>query len=284
MIMNKQRITACVLAALLLSADAFPLGYACVEGMFTQQTAVVESQWKGKRVAFLGDSITDKRHVGTTKCYWEYLAEMLGLQAFSYGINGNRMDGVLRQAQRLLEERGDSIDAIIVFAGTNDYNGGIPLGEWYTTSRCDAEVADRATESRLRRRPVMSEDTFRGRINRLMDFIKTNYSTKQVIMLTPLHRAYARFSDKNIQPDESFPNKLGLYIDDYVQAVKETANVWAVPVIDLNSISGLYPLNDSHVQYFHDRQTDRLHPNADGHRRMALALMYQLMGYPASFE
>ena len=62
MIMNKQRITACVLAALLLSADAFPLGYACVEGMFTQQTAVVESQWKGKRVAFLGDSITDKRH------------------------------------------------------------------------------------------------------------------------------------------------------------------------------------------------------------------------------
>ena len=282
--MNKQRITACALAALLLSTDAFPLGYACMEGRFMQPATVVDSQWKGKRVAFLGDSITDKRHIGTTKCYWEYLAEMLGLQAFSYGINGNRMDGLLVQAKRLLEERGDSIDAIIVFAGTNDYNGGIPLGEWYTTSVQETAVAGPSTANRLQRCPDMREDTFRGRINRLMDFLKTHYPTKQVILLTPLHRAYARFSEKNVQPDESFPNTLGLYITDYVQVVKEAANVWAVPVIDLNSISGLYPLNDSHVRYFHDGQTDRLHPNAEGHRRMALALMYQLMGYPASFE
>ena len=72
--------------------------------------------------------------------------------------------------------------------------------------------------------------------------------------------------------------------DAYVDAVKEAANVWAVPVIDLNSICGLYPNADSHTRYFHDAQSDRLHPNAEGHYRMAKALAYQLSSYPANFE
>ena len=88
----------------------------------------------------------------------------------------------------------------------------------------------------------------------------------------------------SIQPDESYPNSLGLYADAYVDAVKEAANVWAVPVIDLNSICGLYPNADSHTRYFHDAQSDRLHPNAEGHYRMAKALAYQLSSYPANFE
>ena len=281
--MNR-KISACLLSALLLSADAFPLGYLYAGGDFVEQTTVMESQWKGKRVAFLGDSITDKKRIGTTKCYWEYLAEMLGLQPFVYAINGNRMDGILRQANRLLEERGDSIDAIIIFAGTNDYNAGIPGGEWYKEGEKEAQVAGPSMELRKHREPVMSDSTFKGRINLVMDFLKTNYPDKQVIMLTPLHRGKARFSDRNVQPEEAFPNKNGVYVDTYVQAVKEAANVWAVPVIDLNGISGLYPLNDSHTRYFHDGETDRLHPNAEGHYRMAKALMYQLLAYPASFD
>ncbi|MDO4164370.1 MAG: SGNH/GDSL hydrolase family protein [Bacteroides sp.] len=280
-----RRISACLLAALLLSTDVFSLTEAIARNeMQATRDAVIESQWKGKRVAFLGDSITDKKHVGTTKCYWEYLAEMLGLQPFVYGINGNRMDGVLKQARKLLEERGDSIDAIFIFAGTNDYNGGVPIGEWYTEEEKETEVAGPAFEVRKHRQSVMNDSTFKGRINLVMDFLKTNYPTKQVIMLTPLHRARARFNDRNIQPEETFPNKIGVYVDAYVQAVKEAANVWAIPVIDLNSICGLYPLNDAHVRYFHRGDTDRLHPNAEGHRRMALSLAYQLLGFPASFD
>lgn len=280
--MNR-KLSACLLSALLLATDVFPLGYES-ESNAIEQGIVVESQWKGKRVAFLGDSITDKKRIGTKKCYWEYLAEMLGLQPLVYGINGNRMDGILKQAQRLHEEQGDSIDAIFIFAGTNDYNGGIPVGEWYVESEKETVVAGPATELRKHREAVMSDSTFKGRINLVMDYLKTHYPTKQVIMLTPLHRAQARFSDKNIQPEEAFPNKIGIYVDEYVKAVKEAANVWAIPVIDLNSISGLYPMNDAHVRYFHDGTRDRLHPNAEGHRRMALSLVYQLLSYPASFE
>ena len=66
--------------------------------------------------------------------------------------------------------------------------------------------------------------------------------------------------------------------------IREAGSVWAVPVIDLNSISGLYPVADSHVRYFSDGQTDRLHPNAAGHERMAKALAYQLLAFPACFD
>lgn len=279
--MNR-KLSACLLSALLLSADVYPLSIYNLETV--QSAASVESQWKGKRVAFLGDSITDKKRVGTTKCYWEYLSELLGLQPLVYGINGNQWNGVLKQAEKLLEEQGDSIDAILIFAGTNDYNAGIPIGEWYVESEVETEVAGPQMEKRKHREPVMSNDTFKGRINKVMDYLKTNFPTKQVILMTPVHRAQARFSDKNIQPDEMFPNKIGVYVEEYVKTIKEAGNVWAVPVIDLNSISGLYPLNDSHIGYFHKADTDRLHPNAEGHWRMAKAIQYQLMSFPASFE
>ena len=126
--------------------------------------------------------------------------------------------------------------------------------------------------------------TLCGRINAVLAFLKEHYPTKQVILLTPLHRGYARFSDRNVQPDESFPNRLGLYADAYVAKIREAGSVWAVPVIDLNSISGLYPLADSHVRYFSDGQTDRLHPNAAGHERMARVLACQLLAFPACFD
>jgi lysophospholipase L1-like esterase len=91
------------------------------------------------------------------------------------------------------------------------------------------------------------------------------------------------FSADNIQPPESFANACGLFIEDYIQAVRELADVWAVPVIDLASISGLYPMLDEHAKYFRNADTDRLHPNTEGHWRMAWAIAYQLLGYPADF-
>ena len=130
----------------------------------------------------------------------------------------------------------------------------------------------------------MNGKTLRGRINQVLSYLKTNFPEQQIILLTPIHRAYACFGDNNIQPDESFANTLDLYIDDYVEAIKEAANVWAVPVIDLNSISGLFPTNDAHIRYFSNSETDRLHPNAEGHLRMAKAIMYQLLAYPSDFK
>ena len=69
-----------------------------------------------------------------------------------------------------------------------------------------------------------------------------------------------------------------------IKVYQEIGNVWAVPVIDLNSICGLYPVMDEHAPYFRSSENDRLHPNSDGQYRMAKALMYQLLAHPSNFE
>ena len=69
----------------------------------------------------------------------------------------------------------------------------------------------------------------------------------------------------------------------YVEAIKETANVWSVPVIDLNALCGLNPMLEEHARYFSDPKRDLLHPNAKGHERIARTLMYQLQGLPCRF-
>lgn len=281
--MNK-KFTALAMAALLVHMDASAFIHAMEISAEIYASANESHQWKGKKVAFLGDSITDKQRIGTQKCYWEYLSEMLGIEAFSYGINGNQMDGLLKQAQQLLQEHGQETDAIIVFAGTNDFNAGVPIGKWFEEVKRDAPMPNGKKAKRTYREMSTDTDTFCGRINRLMDYLKTNFPTQQIILLTPLHRGFAQFGDNNVQPEEAFTNSKGLFVNDYVQTIKEAGNVWAVPVIDLNSLSGLYPMNDSHVPYFHNGETDRLHPNAEGHKRMAKTLMYQMMALPSSFK
>ena len=267
------RITTCLLAASLIAS---PVSATPLDGRDTPQSSLLVHPWKGKRVAFLGDSITDAVHVGTTKCYWEYLAEWLDLIPQVYAKNGNQWDGVLRQAERLKAD-GTEVDAIIIFAGTNDYNGSVPIGQWYKYEEAEAPIANGKTQIRKRRIHIMDSSTFKGRINAAMAYIKENFPDKQIILITPIHRGFAKFGEGNVQPDESFPNRIGEYIDSYVDAVKEAGNVWAVPVIDLNSLSGLFPNTPSHAQYFHKKDTDLLHPNAKGHEKMASAIAYALL-------
>ena len=242
----------------------------------------VESQWKGARVVFLGDSITDKKHIGTEKNYWQYLEESLGIKPLVYAVNGQRFSHIPSQALKMEAEIGKNFDAIIVFCGTNDFMAGVPLGDWYKVEDAPAPVAG-GVEMRKRRALNLDVSTFRGRINAVMKFLKSRFPEKQIILLTPIHRGYAKFSEKNVQADESFPNKIGVYFDEYAAAVAQAANVWAVPVIDLNSICGLYPNWPKHDRYFSKPDTDLLHPNAFGHYRIALALTYALRAYPAGF-
>ena len=86
--------------------------------IITTDEKTPNSQWQGKRVAYLGDSMTDKRRVGTTCVYWEYLSELLGIDPSVYGISGNQWDGIYKQALKLHQEKGTDVDAIFIFAGT----------------------------------------------------------------------------------------------------------------------------------------------------------------------
>ena len=222
---------------------------------------LVAHPWQGKRVAYLGDSITDPRNNGSKKKYWGFLQDWLQIVPYVYGVSGRQWNDIPRQADKCYEEHGDSVDAIIIFIGTNDYNAGVPLGQWYDEREEEVMAGiheQKHMVKRMRRTPQMNKDTYRGRINIALDHVKRLYPTKQVVVLTPIHR--------------------------YVEASRETADVWAVPVIDWGTASGLFPLMDEHVQYFHNGDNDRLHPNDKGHERMARTLMYQLLALPCTFD
>lgn len=246
----------------------------------------VQHPWQGKRIGYLGDSITDPNCMPEVKKYWAYLQEWLNATAYVYAVNGRQWDDIPRQAEQLHREHGNEVDAILVFIGTNDYNGGVPIGEWFT-EKAEPTASPKGEPlrwgTRMHRTPVMDNATFKGRINRGVSRLKELFPDKQIILLTPLHRGYAKFSDDNVQPDENYQNHCGEYVDAYIQAVKEAGNVWAVPVIDLNAVSGINPMAEAQVPYFHNAESDRLHPGTQGHIRLARTLYFQLLAYPATF-
>lgn len=240
--------------------------------------------WAGKRVGYIGDSITDPNCYGKDiKKYWEFLQEWLGITPYVYGVSGRQWDDAPRQAEKLYRKHGSEVDAIMVFLGTNDFNHSVPMGEWYTEKKEQVMAAEghpQALETRTHRTFCMTSDTFKGRINIALNLLKTLYPGKQIVLLTPLHRSTAKFGETNVQPDENYQNKCGLYVDAYVQAVKEAGNLWGCPVIDMNAVTGLNPMVEVQLPYFHDASYDRLHPSTKGQERMARTLMYQLLTLP----
>ena len=276
-------LLAAVLACSTVTAQDGACNAACQNSVVQEQAAC--HPWYGKRVGFIGDSMTDPKNnqADISRKYWHYLRQMLAIEPYVYGKSGRQWDDVPRQAGLLATEHGDSVDAVIVFIGTNDFNAGVPLGRWYDEEEGTVTAAVHGEKKQYRRkRRTYSTDgnTFKGRINIALQKLKTLFPDKQIVLLTPIHRAAAAFGDTNIQPDESWQNLYGEYFDAYVEAVKEAGNVWGVPVIDLNAVSGLNPMVAAQQHFFHDKATDLLHPGDRGQLRLAQTLVRQLYGLP----
>lgn len=255
--------------------------------LFVSATSAQYNPWQGKRCAFLGDSMTDPSNKAATYHYYDYLQDSLGIEPRVYARSGHQWHQILEKAKLMQQTDSTTIDVIFIWAGTNDFNHGIPMGKFYaerdtTCNRNGKIVAARHREW------LMNDTTFCGRINMCLSWLKHNYPTKQIIVMTPIHRAFADFSDPsrgrmNIQPDENFTNTQGLYIDDYMDALRQACRYWAVPCIDLYQDSGLYPIEDEHGQYFAEPVTnpvtgryDRLHPNNAGHIRLGKTIQAHL--------
>ena len=221
---------------------------------------LIAHPWHGKRVAYFGDSITDPRNSGSKKKYWGFLQDWLQIEPLVYGVSGRQWNDIPRQTDQLKQQHGQDFDAIL------EYGHGQP----------------KTMVTRRQRTPSMDPTTLKGRMNIALDSLKRTFPTKQIVLLTPIHRSDFHANEKNWQCDESYTNQCGEYIDAYINAVKEAADVWAVPVIDWSASCGLFPMVKEHQQYFKG-EADLLHPNDDGHQRMARTLMYQLLALPCTF-
>ena len=256
-------------------------------GMFTcvsmqAQERQLQHPWKGKRVALLGDSISDPngpKYWGHP-LYFSYLEEWLGMEVYDYAVSGREWNDIPRQVSQLEIEHGADVDAFLILMGTNDYNMGVPTGEWYTETiesvLAGSDMREPATmQFRKRRTLVMDNATVKGRINIALKFIKEKYPRCPIVLMTPLKRGWFQIDEGNVQPEETYQNRAGEYLDAYVDAVKEAANVWSVNVIDLHAVSNMDPLHGQ--DFYYQGGNDLLHPGAEGSRHLASVLYYQLL-------
>lgn len=205
---------------------------------------------KGKKVVFLGDSITEG--YGTTRedaIYWRVLERMTGAECFGNGIGGTRIAPqrtpsdnpvIDRYFASRIDELPESLDVIAVFGGTNDFgHGDAPFGT----------LSDR------------EETSFCGAVHVLLEKLLETYPDAQIVVMTPLHRSHESktgYNELGFRRDHT--------LEDYVDAIITIAGYYGIPVLDLFRTSGLQPA----VKIIRSRfMPDGLHPNDLGHAKIA---------------
>ena len=197
------------------------------------------------KIAFLGDSITHGS--GTTdesRRFTNLLQAETGIECLNYGIGGTRIarqhtpsdnpvydqDFVSR-----VPELDETADMVFVFGGTNDYgHGDAPLGT----------MADRTPE------------TFYGALHCLYAALVERFPGKPVVVMTPLHRL-----NENNPAGEHGKSVPTTSLKGYVEIIREVAEYYSLPVLDLYARSGLQPAVPVIREKF---VPDGLHPNDAG--------------------
>ena len=103
-------------------------------------------------------------------------------------------------------------------------------------------------------------ETFYGACHYLFTELIKKYLGKQIVIMTPLHRT------GELLPSREKPVEDGLVLKDYVNAVREVAEYYALPVLDLFATSALQPDIPEIKEYY---MPDGLHPNDNGHAVIA---------------
>ena len=214
---------------------------------------------RNKKINFLGDSITEGHGCADLEnnCFAARIARDYGAICRNYGIGGTRIARQVHPSENpkhdldfvgRYDDMDPDADIVAVFGGTNDYgHGDAPIGE----------MADR------------TPDTFYGALHLLFSGLITKYPAARIVVLTPLHRSY----EDNPFGSVRKPVPTGALID-YVRVIRQVAEYYSLPVLDLYANSGLQP----NVPIIREKYVpDGLHPNDEGHRILAEQIAAFLM-------
>ena len=169
----------------------------------------------------------------------------------NYGIGGTRI--ALQTGNRQLPkddfrdvnsycERFDKMedaDLVVVFGGTNDFgHGDAPIGQ----------MSDRTPE------------TFYGACHYLFTGLIKKYIGKPIVIITPTPREW---DDMDFAINDTVIHRS---LKEYVEIIREVAEYYSLPVLDLFAYSGMQPkIAESKAMFM----PDGLHPNDKGNEVIA---------------
>ena len=212
---------------------------------------------EGLKINFLGDSITEGvKASGKEATYCAILKREANLSEIrNYGISGTRFalqkGTPLRPKDTFVDvnsfserydKMDDDADVVVVFGGTNDFgHGDAPMGAF-----CDR-----------------TPDTFYGACHYLFSGLIRKYLGKTIVIMTPLHRTN---ETKNNGQEKVYG--FGT-LKDYVNAIREVAEFYGLPVLDLFATCPIQPEIEEVREAF---MPDGVHPNDEGHKIIAQRL------------
>ncbi|MBO4327551.1 MAG: SGNH/GDSL hydrolase family protein [Clostridia bacterium] len=190
-----------------------------------------KAYWKGKTVAYLGDSITALSE------YQIYLRRILELgRGYTFAVSGTQLTGEDQSFTQRAEEIGIDTDLIFVLGGTNDFHVGAPLGT---------------------PQDPPCRTTFCGAVKLVCETLRRDHPDALIVFATPTRRT--------APPGSGIPDKngIGLSLGDYRQAIIDVCAQYGIPVLDLYTVSRIS--EETAERYL----SDGLHPNTAGFEQMA---------------
>jgi hypothetical protein len=198
--------------------------------------------WAGKKIGFLGDSITMQFNYGS-----KFLETTQGIEGFRQGTNGGNISFFGRN---LTSEILAPLDLMVILGGTNNY--GVAGGG--TVGTINSPMDDSTVHGQIK-----------GAINRILS-IKPNI---RIVFFTCFNRGL--YSPTPDAGDGFTPNAQGLTIKIIAEAIIDECRHLGIANYDLLSNSGINKYNVSlHCG-------DNLHPNGEGANRLGT-----LMGLAAN--
>ena len=281
---GKTRITSLLLALLMLVSvlpqTAVPVfaqeegaeseamtGETAVSQVLLQSESEEQKPLAGKTIACVGDSITAA--YGVTRDETDYvtlLAQRLGMNYIRLGDSGTTLctDGSrICNIRRLTEDQLQGADVVTIAMGINDFCNA--AGDYYKLG--DINATDTST----------IYGAARMWCQRIAELRKTDsLSNTRFYFVTPVITSWNNSVTSARDWDQSKKNVHGYTLRDLCNAIIEVAELYEVPVIDLNLLSGMYYVDaeDQNTAVFGG---DGVHPGVKGHEMMANALANVLL-------
>lgn len=218
------------------------------KSLYSETSNYINTNYDNKIMDTLGDSITARGE------YQKYIKQKIKFkEVLNHGIGTTTIAGTHTNAMwknHRIDSLDKNADVILFTGGTNDWQTSIPLGDFNST---DAET------------------NFYGGCRVTIEKLLNKYPTKRIIVATPIWGISPICSD-------GIHNTHNLTIFDYANALKEVAESYCIPVVDLTKNWGVNNINKDN--YFGDVSAtvsgDYIHPNVKGHKRIAELIIGKL--------